>query len=124
MLVEGGVLENGARVGAQLRKKLEELARRHPAVSEVRGVGMLLGLGFKDEPSVLDRPRGEVPVGARVQAEARKRGLLLRASPWFAAVAPPLTTTEAEADEIVAVLEAAVTATEEALGKVPAGMAR
>jgi adenosylmethionine-8-amino-7-oxononanoate aminotransferase len=124
LLVEGGALENGARVGVHLRRKLEDLARRHAAVSEVRGLGMLLGLGFKDEAAVLDRPAGSVPVGAKVQAEARKRGLLLRASPWFAAVAPPLTTTEAEADEIVQVLDAALTATEEAMGRIPAGMAR
>jgi adenosylmethionine-8-amino-7-oxononanoate aminotransferase len=83
---------------------------------------MLLGLGFAGEPSVLDRAPGQLSVGVKMQAEARKRGLLLRASPWFAAVAPPLTTTEAEADEIVSVLDAALTATEEAMGRVPAGV--
>jgi adenosylmethionine-8-amino-7-oxononanoate aminotransferase len=122
LLIEGGVLENGARVGAYLKRKLGDLARQHPMVSEVRGEGMLRGLGFKDEAAVLDRPAGEVPTGARVQAEARKRGLLLRASPWFAAVSPPLTTTEAEVDELVGILDGALTATEQVLGRVPAGV--
>jgi adenosylmethionine-8-amino-7-oxononanoate aminotransferase len=61
-----------------------------------------------------------VPVGARVQAEARKRGLLLRASPWFAAVAPPLTTTEAELDELVGLLDGALEEAEASVGLVAA----
>ena len=120
LLVESGALENGARVGARLKRRLGELARQRETVGDVRGDGMLLGLEF-----VRDRTRREwfgddVAFGNRVATEARKRGLLLRASPWFTAVAPPLTTTEAEADELVAILDEAIAAAEASVGLVAA----
>ncbi len=50
---------------------------------------------------------------------ARARGLLLRASPWFIAVAPPLVTTGAEVDEIVSILDEALAAVEDKRSGVP-----
>jgi L-2,4-diaminobutyrate transaminase len=67
-------------------------------VSDIRGVGMLRGIGFGR------------PVGRAVYAEARRRGLLLRPGVDFVAVAPPLTTTPAEADEIVGIIDEAIAA--------------
>ena len=40
---------------------------------------------------------------------ARSKGLLLRASHWMAVLAPPLTTTAEELDELLEILEEAVT---------------
>jgi adenosylmethionine-8-amino-7-oxononanoate aminotransferase len=53
-----------------------------------------------------------VGLGGAVGHEARRRGLLLRFSPWIVAVAPPLVSTE---DEIVHILDAAVSTVEETL---------
>lgn len=119
-LVEGGILENGQRAGGYCKQKLKELARQHPTVGDVRGEGFMLGLEFVKERGAKERFGDEVAFGARVQAAARKRGLLLRCSPWFAAIAPPLTTTEAEVDELVGILDAALAEAEASVGLVPA----
>ncbi|MBV9355523.1 MAG: hypothetical protein JO023_08345 [Chloroflexi bacterium] len=56
-----------------------------------------------------------VGLGGAIGHEARRRGLLLRFSPWFVAVAPPLVSTEDELDEIVHILDAAISTVEESL---------
>ena len=48
-------------------------------------------------------------VGVKVREAARRRGLLLRASHWMAVLAPPLTITAAELDELLDILEEALT---------------
>jgi adenosylmethionine-8-amino-7-oxononanoate aminotransferase len=58
----------------------------------------------------------EEQFGLRVREAARKRGLLLRASHWMVALAPPLTITAKETDELLDIFEAA-------LGDVVAGRA-
>src|SRR5205823_12525433 len=104
--------------------RLQELARRHPTVGDVRGEGLLLGIELVKERRSRERFGDEVAFGNRVQAAARRRGLLLRASPWFTAVAPPLTTTEAEVDELVALLDAAIDEAEASVGLLAAASAR
>jgi adenosylmethionine-8-amino-7-oxononanoate aminotransferase len=123
VLTGAGVLENGARVGAYAKERLLDLQRRHPTVGDVRGEGMLLGVELVRDRATRERFGDELAYGNRVQAAARKRGLLLRASPWFTAVAPPLTTTEAEIDELVAILDAALEEAESSVGLVAAGTA-
>lgn len=48
------------------------------------------------------------PVGTAVQQEARRRGLLVRASPHNTTLAPPLVITSEEVDEVASALEDAV----------------
>ena len=52
LLEEEGLLDRVSELGARLRHGLDEIARTHPAVSEVRGRGLMLGLrlheGAKD----------------------------------------------------------------------------
>jgi adenosylmethionine-8-amino-7-oxononanoate aminotransferase len=83
-------------VGNYLAARLEDLARRQPAVAEVRGIGMLRGVAFTE------------PIGQAVYDAARRAGLLTRPGADWVGVAPPLCTTPEEADEIVTILERAV----------------
>jgi adenosylmethionine-8-amino-7-oxononanoate aminotransferase len=122
VLLRGGVLENGAEVGAYARQRLAELPRRHPTVGDVRGDGMLLGLELVKDRATRERFGDEVAFGNRVATAARKRGLLLRASPWFTAVGPPLTATRAEIDELVEILDAALEEAESSVGLLAAAM--
>jgi adenosylmethionine-8-amino-7-oxononanoate aminotransferase len=124
LLVEGGVLENGQRVGAYAKRKLAELARRHATVGDVRGEGLMLGLEFVQERGTRARFGEEIAFGNRVATAARKRGALLRASPWFTSVAPPLTATEAEIDELVQILDGAIDEAEASVGLVAAAASR
>ena len=54
--------------------------------------------------------------GGSVAAEARARGLLVRASAWFVALGPPLVTTHAELAELVGILDAALADIEARVG--------
>ena len=94
-------MEHAARVGDRLLRKLEDLASRHPAVLEVRGVGLLVAV--------------ELSVEASAVAEAcRQRGLLVNAvRPHTVRLCPPLVVSAEEVDRAVAILE-------EALGAVAA----
>ena len=76
--------------------RLEDIATRQPAIAEVRGLGMLRGVAFTE------------PIGQAVYDAARQRGLLTRPGGDWVGVAPPLCTTREEADEIAAILEAAI----------------
>jgi len=69
---------------------------RLPGAKGVRGIGMLYAF-------VLNEHKGRA-----VHLAARRRGLLIRPGHDFVVLAPPLVTTEAEADEIVAMLADAV----------------
>ncbi len=96
--IRGGALENARRVSERLFRLLGAL-RAGGRVSEVRGRGMLIGVVVKG-------------VGAaEVVVQARERGLLVNAiGDSVVRLAPALTLTEAEADEAVARLSAAVAA--------------
>ena len=48
-------------------------------------------------------------VGVKVREAARRKGLLLRASHWMAVLAPPLTTTAEELDELLDIFDEALT---------------
>lgn len=97
-LLEGGLLEHVQQVGTHFGRRLREVAARRPMVREVRGKGVMWGLE-------IDRPAADV-----VEA-ARPLGLLANAtSKTVVRLLPPLTITNAEVDEAVSRLEAAMAA--------------
>jgi adenosylmethionine-8-amino-7-oxononanoate aminotransferase len=95
-LLDHDLIGNAERVGNYLAARLEDLATRQPAVAEVRGIGMLRGVAFRE------------PIGQAVYDAARRGGLLTRPGADWVGVAPPLCTTQEEADEIVTILERAI----------------
>ncbi|MEU6478138.1 aminotransferase class III-fold pyridoxal phosphate-dependent enzyme [Streptomyces sp. NPDC047017] len=87
------------RSGRHLRALLEGLAARHPVVRDVRGLGLQLALGLHADP---DRTPG---TSLDLVAAARAEGLLLYptgidARTESVMVAPPLTSTDAELEEL------------------------
>jgi adenosylmethionine-8-amino-7-oxononanoate aminotransferase len=95
-LLDHGLVENAERVGNHLADGLRSLADRYPEIAEVRGVGMMRGLAFTE------------PIGKAIYAACRRNGLLVRPGGDWIGIAPPLTTTAAEADEIVAIVAKAI----------------
>ena len=89
------VLDNVRARGAELGERLGALAARSPLVAALRGHGLLYCLDF-----VLDCG----PVGTAVQQAARRRGMLVRASPHNTTLAPPLVITSEEIDEVAGAL--------------------
>ena len=101
------VLGNVAARGAELRARLDAIAQRTPIAGDVRGRGLLHCLDFVD-PATGGPLSPSQPVGTAVQQAARRRGLLVRASPHNVTLAPPLVLTAAETTEIADILEESV----------------
>jgi len=97
VLVEEGMIDNAARVGARLKGHLEAL--RSDAVKAVRGRGLMLAIELHPEAG-----------GARpVCEELQRRGLLAKEThDHTIRIAPPLILTEAQADWIAEQVEAAL----------------
>jgi beta-alanine--pyruvate transaminase len=87
-MLTGGAIDNAARQGERLVARLAAGAARLPAVTEIRGRGLLQGIAFTST------------LGPAVAAAARERGLILRQGTDFVALGPPLVVTDAEVDEI------------------------
>ena len=114
-LVERDLMGNATRMGALLRTKLEDLAGRSALIGDVRGRGLLLAIEIvADKASKAMIP---LPLMApyRLQALGLKHGLALYCRRTgggkygdFLPITPPLTVTEAEVEELVHRLEAAL----------------
>ncbi len=104
---EHGVLGNVRERGTELESRLRGIAGRYAIVGEVRGRGLLYCLDFVD-PAATGPLAADQPVGTAVQQAARRRGLLVRASPHNATLAPPLIVTAADIAEIADVFEESV----------------
>lgn len=101
-LYDGGLLENGEKMGARLQAGLTGLTD-HPLVGEVRGRGMLAAIELvtnKDSKTPLP---ATLNAGTRLFDLAWAQGLIVRAfNHGVLGFAPPLCCTEAQIDEIVA----------------------
>ncbi len=104
--------------GKQLRTGLRARIGDHPQVGDVRGAGLLVGVELvRDRGTRAPFPRTD-RVTERVVAAARDRGLLVYSSTGCAeggdgdliVLGPPLVITDAEVDETVELLAAAVEA--------------
>ena len=68
-------------------------------------------IGLQNVPPFQQKAEDGSPAGLAVdlvREAARRRGLLLRASHWMLVLAPPLTITSAEVDDMLNILEASL----------------
>jgi taurine---2-oxoglutarate transaminase len=110
-----GLVERANRVGAYLGDKLKALAAKHPSIGDVRGVGMFWAVELvknreTKEPlnTMRDKISGTPLVVDQVAGEMMKRGVTIQAWISHFVVAPPLIVSEAEIDQGVAALDAAL----------------
>jgi acetylornithine aminotransferase len=97
IMEKDGLMANAAKVGAHLHGALDKALAGVPGVKEVRGQGLMLGIE-------LDRPCGAI------WTRAAEAGLLLSVTAdSVIRLVPPLIMTEAEADEVVAILVPLIT---------------
>jgi len=103
-VLEHDLQANAHKVGTRLLSGLRAMAARTPAVGDVRGKGLMAAVEIVVPGS--DQP--DVAATAAVMEETRRRGLLVGKGGRFGNVlriAPPLTLTEEEADEGLAILD-------------------
>jgi len=106
------------RQGARLMAGLEATLGQHPHVGDIRGRGLLQGVELVADREDKRPFDPALKVNQRVKAEAMARGVVLYPMPGtidgvrgdHIVLAPPYVSTDAEIDEIVAVLGEAVAA--------------
>ncbi len=108
VIQEEGLVENAAARGEQLRAGLETGAAGDDRITDVRGLGLMLGSEFRDRDG---RPDGAT-AGAAQQEAARRGLLLLTCGAWGEVVRfiPALVVDEALVDEAVGIWAEAVDA--------------
>ena len=106
------LVENAARVGAYLTSELQRGLAGHPAVAEVRGVGMLAAVELAPPGRDLEAFDPAASVVPRLVAEIARGGIIARPMPQSDIIgfAPPLCLTKDEADHIVQVTQEAIEA--------------
>ena len=99
--------DNAAVVGGHLRARLDGLAEKHPAMGEVRGMGLMQGVELvKDRKSKEPAPQA----AAAVLESAKDHGLIIGKGGLYGNVlriSPPLTVTTEDADQAADVLDKA-----------------
>jgi acetylornithine/N-succinyldiaminopimelate aminotransferase len=95
-IFDGGVFDNVKRVGARFEGRLRAIAGKHRIVKEVRGAGLMWGLELSRD-------------AAPVVPAALERGVIVnRTATTVVRLLPPLVITDAEADEALGRLDAAL----------------
>ncbi|HET9469279.1 MAG TPA: aspartate aminotransferase family protein [Vicinamibacterales bacterium] len=90
-----GLMEHVKKTGAHLESRLREMQKKHPAIVEVRGAGLMWGLELNTD-------------AAPVHDAAIRHGVLVnRTAGTVIRLLPPLVITEAELDRALGLLDAA-----------------
>jgi 4-aminobutyrate aminotransferase len=107
-LLQDGLVENAGKVGPYLIGRLEALQKKHPAMGDVRGIGLMVGI------EVVDGRAGRRPAPQtrhKVIERAFALGLLtLPCGESTIRLSPPLIARETDVDKAVAILDAAFAA--------------
>ncbi|MBI1792552.1 MAG: acetyl ornithine aminotransferase family protein [Acidobacteria bacterium] len=102
-LLEQELIDNAARMGGYMMARLREWPRRFPAVGDVRGLGLMIGIELVRDQATRER---NPELRDRVVRQAFERGLLiLGAGPNTLRLSPPLNITRDQADHALEVLE-------------------
>ena len=115
------MVANAARIGEKvLGPGLRELAKKHPSVGEVRGLGVFWAIELVANPQTREPMApygGSSPAMNAVIAACKSNGLLPFANFNRIHVCPPCNVTDAEAAEGLAILDAALGVADEHIAK-------
>jgi 4-aminobutyrate aminotransferase len=73
-LLEGGLIQNSAEVGAYLKAGLEQLQKKYECIGDVRGMGLMIGVEFVEDRTG-NKPAPELR--DRVEVACFERGLII-----------------------------------------------
>jgi adenosylmethionine-8-amino-7-oxononanoate aminotransferase len=121
---EHDLVGNARARGDRLQRLLNGIRERHPIVGDVRGLGLLVGLELVADPDTRQPFPVERRVAHRIAEIALEAGLITYPLQGcvdgvegdMIKLTPPLCVTDAQIDEIVVMLEAAIAAVEHSPG--------
>lgn len=102
--------QNSLTTGQRILDGLRTLQQKHPAIGDIRGLGLMIGCELVEDPATKKPARD---LAARVLEHSRQRGLLLGKGGLHGNVLrikPPMCLTPADADFLLAVLDESLTA--------------
>ena len=107
-LLQNGMVDNAAEVGAYLKAGLEKLQEKYDCIGDVRGLGMMIGVEFVTDKQTL-KPDAELR--DRIEMDCYKRGLIIlgcgtNSIRW----SPPLILTEENVDVALQIFDEAIAA--------------
>jgi adenosylmethionine-8-amino-7-oxononanoate aminotransferase len=111
-VLDHGLIENAATVGAYFKERLQALAGQHAMIGDVRGLGLLLGVELVRDRDTKEPFPPAWAVGQRIGAATLARGLVSYPGAGTAdgvagdhlLYAPPLVITPEQVDEVIAIL--------------------
>ena len=107
-LLEGGLVENAATVGAYLKAGLEQLKAKYECIGDVRGMGLMVGVEFVENKTSL-KPAPELR--DRIEMACYERGLIiLGAGANTIRWSPPLVLTKDNVDVALEIFDQAIAA--------------
>src|SRR5205807_5484062 len=107
-ILERDLCGNARTQGARLRTGLEKLAKKHGVIGDIRGKGLFQGIEFVRNPATREPFSARLAFGVQVGRRALENGLLCRFDPNWIALGPPLVSTAAQIDEMVAILDQSI----------------
>ncbi len=111
-LIEGGLMENAAKMGQYMLDRARAMEGEHPTIGDVRGKGLMIGI------ELVEDKESKEPAGALrndlIQRAFKKGLLLLPCGPSTIRFMPALTIDGQRADEGLAIFEEALTEAEKA----------
>jgi 4-aminobutyrate aminotransferase len=102
-LLEGGLIENAARLGDYILNQLKDFQKRFHLIGDVRGKGLMIGIELVRDPATKEKAieeRNQV-----IQAAFKKGLLILGCGENVVRFIPPLIITQGEADLALTILE-------------------
>jgi len=107
-LLEGGLVQNSAEVGAYLKAGLERLKQKYECIGDVRGMGLMLGVEFVDNKTSM---KPDVELRDRIEVACFERGLIiLGAGTSTIRWSPPLILTKENVDVALEIFDEAIAA--------------
>lgn len=102
-ILEEGLVENSARVGAFMLKRLEAMKEKYPFIGEVRGRGLLIGVELVKNRATKEKLDKETC--RLIFRECLNRGLLTMGYNPDIRINPPLVIDEATAEEGLSIMD-------------------
>ena len=108
IIEQNDLVNNSERMGTYFLDQLNEMKERHPAIGDVRGVGLLLGVELVSDRESKAPFDDSLQVSRRLTEKMRDRGVIMRFSADKVTLGPPLCITSDDIDEVVLAMDGAI----------------
>ncbi|MDR2163853.1 MAG: aminotransferase class III-fold pyridoxal phosphate-dependent enzyme [Clostridiales Family XIII bacterium] len=123
-LTRNKLVENCARMGTYLKKRITEIAERHPTFGDIRGRGLMVGIELVKDRDTKEPIDPSVKFSLQVNREALAQNMIIESSSGCnrgqsgdaLVISPAFVITEGEVDKIVDRLDGVMTKVEAANG--------